>query len=67
MRTKSSAHACSHKQAFSNAELPRVLTEHLARRGQLGCVLGLTLLVTAAGAAGALIRTPADALWWARP
>jgi voltage-gated potassium channel len=49
--------------------------EHVARRGQLGYVLGLTLLVTAAGAAGAyyfesgepdaLIRTPGDALWWA--
>jgi voltage-gated potassium channel len=49
--------------------------EHVVRRGQLGYVLGLTVLVTLAGAAGAyffelgepnaLIRTPGDALWWA--
>ncbi|MDQ3809601.1 MAG: ion transporter [Chloroflexota bacterium] len=71
-------------RALRGVSLLRLLTtlnrggralEHVARRGQLGYVLGLTLLVTAGGAAGvyffesgepdALIHTPGDALWWA--
>jgi voltage-gated potassium channel len=49
--------------------------EHIARRGQLGYVVGLSVLVMLAGAGGALyfetgadgatIHTPGDALWWA--
>jgi voltage-gated potassium channel len=70
--------------ALRGASLLRLLTsvnrgmralERVARRGQLGYVLGLTVLVTLAGAAGAYyfeqgvpnatIQTPGDALWWA--
>jgi voltage-gated potassium channel len=49
--------------------------EHVVRRGQLGYVLALTVVVTLAGAGGVLyfeagepgasIQTATDALWWA--
>jgi voltage-gated potassium channel len=71
-------------RAIRGASLLRLLTtvnrgtralEHVARRGQLGYVLGLTVVVTLAGAAGAYyfeldepnasIQTPGDAIWWA--